>query len=192
MPRCEHNNLRRYRSVVLGRMSDQTRVTDVIRTDHNWFRAQFAAVRKARDDSDALTRLWADLSARLEVHAAAEETLFYPRLLKDDRDAVEDTEDAIRDHNDIRDGIRDAGEHAIGDAGWWKGVEATDKANTEHMEEEEAGPLQEFDTAASAREQAELATSFAAFERDHAGLRGITVEDKDPERYIEENLPESS
>ena len=173
-------------------MSEQTRVTDVIRTDHNWFRAQFAAVRKARDDTDTLARLWADLSAQLEVHAAAEETLFYPRLLKDDRDAVEDTEDAIRDHNDIRDGIRDAGEHAIGDTGWWQGVDATDKANTEHMEEEEAGPLQEFDTAASAGEQAELAASFAAFERDHAGLRGITVEDKDPERYIEENLPESS
>jgi hypothetical protein len=173
-------------------MSDQARVTDVIRTDHEWFRAQFAAVKNARGDIDALTRLWSGLAARLEVHAAAEETLFYPRLLKDDREAVDDTEDAIRDHNDIRDGIRDAGEHSIGDAGWWKAVDATDRANTEHMEEEEAGPLQEFDSAASAGEQSELAASFTAFERDHAGARGITVEDKDPERYIEDNLPASS
>jgi hypothetical protein len=170
-------------------MSEQARVTDVIRTDHSWFRAQFAEVRKARDDTEALTRLWSDLAARLEVHAAAEETLFYPRLLKDDTDAVEDTEDAIRDHNDIRDGIQDAAKHSIGDAGWWQGVDATDKANAEHMEEEEAGPLQEFDAVASAGEQAELAASFAAFEQDHAGARGITVEDKDPERYIEENSP---
>jgi hypothetical protein len=59
------------------------------------------------------------------------------------------------------------------------------------MEEEEAGPLQEFDTFARAGEQAELAASFTAFERDHAGTRGITVEDKDPERYVEENLPKS-
>ncbi|MGA7989516.1 MAG: hemerythrin domain-containing protein [Candidatus Dormiibacterota bacterium] len=173
-------------------MSERTRVTDVIRTDHAWFRAQFDAVRKARDDRDELTRIWAELAARLEVHAAAEETLFYPRLLKDDRDAVDDTEDAIRDHNDIRDGIRDAGEHPIGDDGWWKGVKDTDKANTEHMEEEEAGPLQEFDSVASAREQAELAASFAAFEQEHAGARGISVADKDPERYIEEHLPEPS
>ena len=169
-----------------------TRVTDLIRLDHIWFRGQFAALESARDDQGTLASLWAVLSARLEVHAAAEETLFYPRLLKDDADAVDDTKDAIRDHNDIRDGIRDAEAHSIGDAGWWKAVEATDKANTEHMEEEEAGPLQEFDTVATAGEQAELATAFATFERDHAGTRGITVEDKDPERYIEENLPESS
>jgi hypothetical protein len=173
-------------------MSEEARVTDVIRTDHGWFRAQFAAVRQARDDPDALRRLWTALAARLEVHAAAEEALFYPRLLKDDADAVEDTEDAIRDHNDIRDGISDAGDHSIGDAGWWKAVDATDKANTEHMEEEEAGPLKEFDTFASAGEQAELAASFAAFEQDHAGARGITIKDQDPERYIEENLPPSS
>lgn len=173
-------------------MSEQSRVTDVIRTDHNWFRAQFTAVRQARENIDVLTHLWTDLAARLEVHAAAEETLFYPRLLKDDSDAVEDTEDAIRDHNDIRDGIKEAEGHSIGDAGWWKAVDAADKANTEHMEEEEAGPLQEFDTFGSQSEQAELAVSFAAFEREHAGTRGITVEDKDPERYIEENLPKPS
>ncbi len=173
-------------------MSDQARVTDVIRTDHAWFRAQFAAVREARDDTDALTRLWSELSERLEVHAAAEEALFYPRLLKDDRDAVDDTEDAIGDHNDIRDGIKEASKHPIGDAGWWKGVDATDKANTEHMEEEEEGPLREFDTFASDGEQAELAASFAAFERDHAGARGITVQDRDPKEYIEENLPAPS
>ena len=60
------------------------RVTDVIRMDHIWFRSQFAALNAARDDAALLTSIWTVLSARLEVHAAAEETLFYPRLLKDD------------------------------------------------------------------------------------------------------------
>ncbi len=170
-------------------MNQQNRITDVIRTDHEWFRAQFSAVAEARDDRDTLTRLWTDLSARLEVHAAAEEALFYPRLLKDDADAVEDTEDAIRDHNEIRDAIRDSQQFSIGDEGWWKAVEATKKANDEHMEEEEEGPLREFDDAAAVREQADLAASFAAFETDHAGARGISIEDKDPERYIAENAP---
>jgi len=55
-----------------------TRVTDLIRLDHIWFRSQFAALQSARDDPGSLTSLWATLSARLEVHAAAEETLFYP------------------------------------------------------------------------------------------------------------------
>jgi Hemerythrin HHE cation binding domain len=170
-------------------MNLQSRVTDLIRTDHDWFRAHFAAVEAARDDVDTLTRLWTELAARLEVHAAAEEALFYPRLLKDDSDAVEDTEDAIRDHNDIRDAIRDAQQHSIGDERWWKAVHATDRANNEHMEEEQEGPLREFDEVASPGEQAELAASFAAFEIEHAGARGISIADKDPERYIEENAP---
>jgi hemerythrin HHE cation binding domain-containing protein len=170
-------------------MNQQNRVTDLIRTDHDWFRAHFAAVKNAPDDTARLGSLWNELAARLEVHAAAEEALFYPRLLKDDRDAVEDTEDAIRDHNEIRDGIREAQEHPIGDEGWWKAVRATEDANTEHMEEEEEGPLREFDEAASSDEQSEVAASFAAFETEHAGARGISIEDKDPKRYIEENAP---
>jgi hypothetical protein len=164
------------------------RVTDVIRMDHVWFRSQFAALYEAHDDNASLT----SLSARLEVHAAAEETLFYPRLLKDDADAVDDTKDAIKDHNEIRDGITDAQKHDVGDEAWWRAVKATDDANTEHMDEEEKGPLIEFDDAATSEEQAQLAASFAAFETEHAGARGITIEDKDPEEYVEENAPSES
>jgi hypothetical protein len=105
------------------------RVTDLIRLDHIWFRSQFAALNDARGDTATVTSLWGVLSARLEVHAAAEETLFYPRLLKDDSDAVDDTKDAIKDHNEIRDGIRDAEAHTVGDDAWWAAVKATDHAN---------------------------------------------------------------
>jgi hypothetical protein len=167
-------------------MDTLSRVTDLIRLDHEWFRGTFIALESARADRDALGALWAELSARLEVHAAAEEALFYPRLLKDDADAVDDTEDAIRDHNDIRDAIRDASGHAIGDDRWWKAVGNTDKANTEHMEEEEEGPLREFDDVASPREQAEVAAAFAAFEKEHHDARGVSLEDKDPKRYVED------
>jgi Hemerythrin HHE cation binding domain len=164
------------------------RVTDLIRMDHIWFRSQFSALASAREDVGTLAALWATLSARLEVHAAAEEALFYPRLLKDDSDAVDDTKDAIRDHNEIRDAIRDAGSQRVGEAAWWEAVNATERANTEHMEEEEQGPLVEFDDASTAGEQAELASAFAAFETEHAGTRGISIEDKDPEDYVADNL----
>jgi hypothetical protein len=168
-------------------MADERRITDIIRMDHDWFRGKFAALEQARGDGGDLPALWKELSDRLEVHAVAEETLFYPRLLKDDKDSVDDTEDAIRDHNEIRDAIRDSEAHTIGEDAWWKAVDDANKANTEHMEEEEEGPLREFDEFASPGEQAELATAFAAFERDHSGRRGISTADKDPDRYIEEN-----
>ena len=60
-------------------------------------------------------------------------------------------------------------------------------ANEEHMKEEEEGPLVEFDDAASADEQAQIAGAFAAFETEHAGARGITIEDKDPDEYVAAN-----
>ena len=170
-------------------MTDGSRVTDLIRKDHAWFRRQFFALDQAHGDTPKAEGLWADLSARLEVHAAAEEALFYPRLLRDDKDAVDDTKDAIGDHNQIRDAIRKAEASHIGDSGWWAAVKECYTANREHMQEEEDGPLQEFDEAASKDEQAELARAFAGFETEHAGARGISTADKDPKQYIEEHQP---
>ena len=167
---------------------ETTRVTDVIRMDHTWFRSQFAALENSRGDNAALASLLDALSARLETHAAAEETLFYPRLLKDDADAADDTKDAIRDHNDIRDAIGDAAQHHLGDDAWWEAVNATNSANTEHMEEEERGPLIEFENFAPQEEQRELAAAFASFEIEHAGARGISIDDKDPDDYVTRNL----
>jgi len=170
-------------------MTDGSRVTDLIRKDHAWFRRQFSTLEEAYGDTPKAEGLWADLAARLEVHAAAEEALFYPRLLKDDKDAVDDTKDAIGDHNQIRDAIRKAEASPIGDSGWWAAVKECYNANREHMQEEEDGPLQEFDEAASQDEQAELARAFAGFETEHASARGISTADKDPKRYIEEHQP---
>jgi hypothetical protein len=164
------------------------RVTYVIRIDHTWLRCQFRALENARGDNVALASLWEALSTRLEVHAAAEETLFYPRLLKDDAAAADDTKDAIRDHNDIRDAIRDAEQHHLGDDAWWEAVNATNSANTEHMEEEERGPLIEFEDFAAPEEQRELAAAFASFEIEHAGARGISIDDQDPDEYVTRNL----
>jgi len=170
-------------------MTDGARVTEVIRKDHAWFRRQFSALEEAHGDTTVAEGLWADLSARLEVHAAAEEALFYPRLLKDDKDSVDDTKDAIGDHNQIRDAIHKAEACRAGDSGWWAAVHECYRANNEHMQEEEDGPLQEFDEAASKDEQAELARAFTEFETEHAGTRGLTIADEDPEQYIEEHQP---
>jgi hypothetical protein len=175
------------RSPEARRPMETQRVTDLIRKDHGWFRSHFAGLEDSRDDVAALASRWTTLSDRLEVHAAAEETLFYPRLLKDDADSVDDTKDAIKDHNEIRDAIADAAKHEVADAAWWKAVNEANRANEEHMKEEEEGPLVEFDDAASADEQAQIAGAFAAFETEHVGARGITIEDKDPDEYVAAN-----
>lgn len=87
-------------------------ITEVILHDHHEQRRMFAVLEEIdRSDEDALSAVWKRLRILLEVHAEAEENLFYPRLLKLQRDLLaqespaEETEDAIHDHNGIRDAI---------------------------------------------------------------------------------------
>jgi hypothetical protein len=141
-------------------------------------------------DTGTLGTLWTRLSAMLEVHAEAEELFFYPELLKlgerrGEDEEVEETRDAIGDHNDIRDGILAARDAEVGSAAWWKGVNDAREANDEHMGEEEHEGLKDFRMHVDLRTRHDIAVRFAAFEAEH--VDGVPVVDKDPEEYIEEN-----
>src|SRR6201986_2545014 len=87
-------------------------ITQLILDDHHEQRRLFAILEQIDpSDTEALSAVWGRLAAFLEVHAAAEEAIFYPELLKvgiaaRQRAGVEDdTLDAIRAHNDIRDAV---------------------------------------------------------------------------------------
>ncbi|MFC7658208.1 hemerythrin domain-containing protein [Pseudonocardia benzenivorans] len=89
--------------------------------------------------------MWQPLADHLDVHAVAEEEIFYPQLLRRGGDDAEDeTLDAIGDHNDIRDGVHAAARHPIGTDAWWDAVQQARDANDEHMAEEENEGLPDF------------------------------------------------
>src|SRR5262249_57185915 len=84
-------------------------ITQLILDDHHEQRRLFAILEQVgRADTGTLSAVWARLGAFLELHAAAEEAIFYPALLHvglaaGRRAGAEgETLDAIRDHNDIR------------------------------------------------------------------------------------------
>ncbi len=167
-------------------------ITELILSDHHEQRRMFAMLDDIdREDTETLTAVWNRLCVLLEVHAAAEEELFYPKLLDigtgatDADSADEETKDAIRDHNDIRDGIAHADDHAVGSAGWWEGVVEAREANSDHMGEEERQALADFRQHADPKLRHDLGVDFARFEAEHAG--GIEAEDRDPDRYVEES-----
>jgi hypothetical protein len=167
-------------------------ITQLILDDHHEQRKMFALLDEVdRDDTDSLAAIWERLRILLEVHAAAEEELFYPRLLEvgegatDAYDAEEETEDAISDHNDIRAGIAEAERHDVGTPGWWQGLSTTREENSKHMGEEERQALADFRRHTEDSERRRLGVAFAAFEARHAG--GIDYESKDPDRYIAEH-----
>lgn len=167
-------------------------ITQLILDDHHEQRKMFALLDEVdRDDTEALAAIWERLRILLEVHAAAEEELFYPRLLEvgegatDACDAEEETEDAISDHNDIRAGIAEAERHDVGSPGWWQGLSTTREENSKHMGEEERQALADFRRHTEDSERRRLGVAFAAFEARHAS--GIQYETKDPDRYIEQH-----
>lgn len=168
-------------------------ITQLILDDHAEQRRLFAILEQLpRDDIRSLTAVWQRLGVFLDLHAETEEEVFYPALLRlgkggqGDTGPKAETLDAIHDHNDIRDAVADVANHAVGSDGWYDAVARANKANGDHMAEEEREGLTDFRRHASLQERHDLGVAFAAFEASH--VTGVKPEDKDPEEYIDEHL----
>ena len=168
-------------------------LTQLILDDHHEQRRLFAVLEQIeRTDTDSLKAVWTRLAAFLDLHAEAEERLFYPALLHLGKGTggihtpAEETEDAIHDHNDIRDAVAKVAEHAVGSDAWYEAIAAANKANGDHMAEEEREGLTDFRRSATLQTRHELAVAFAAFEASH--VLGVEPIDKDPEEYIDEHI----
>lgn len=167
-------------------------ITQLILDDHHEQRRLFAILDEIDDgDVKSLGAVWDRLATFLEVHAEAEEELFYPALLKRGEgaggksSAASETQDAIKDHNEIRDAVAAVASHPIGSAAWRKAVTAANKANGDHMAEEEREGLTDFRRQAPLKLRHDLAVRFATFEALH--ITGVTALNKDPKAYIAEH-----
>lgn len=165
-------------------------ITTLILADHQWFREQFARLDdlQARTPVDraALERVWRPLADRLDVHAYVEEKIFYPQLLKRGADDPEgETLDAIGDHNDIRDAVRAANGSPAGTDQWWQAVGDARVANDDHMAEEEREGLSDFRRHAPIGLRESLGRQYGDFMAEHPTTEGLSIVDRDPQRYVE-------
>jgi hypothetical protein len=166
-------------------------ITQLILDDHYEQRRLFAMLEQVSTaDVEVLSALWERLATFLDLHAAAEEEIFYPVLLEVGLAArrragvEEETLDAIHDHNEIRDSVAEVARHPAGSDGWFAAVAAANLANSDHMAEEEREGLTDFRRLASLQQRHDLAVAFAAFEaRNFAGVPAV---DKDPAEYVRE------
>ena len=166
-------------------------ITRLIEDDHAEQRRLFALLEQIPGSKrDALQAIWNRPRALLDSHAEAEERLFYPSLLAigtgagDSPDAKAETRDAIKDHNEIRDAAAAADRLTVGSREWRDAVAAANKANSDHMAEEERQGLADFRQHAALQLRHELGIRFAAFEASH--LQGVRPVDKDPDEYVRE------
>ena len=169
-------------------------ITELILDEHGQQRKLFALLDEIdRSDTPALSAIWGRLHHLLDAHAEAEERFFYPRLLQigtganDAPSAEEETEDAIKDHNKIRDTAEAVDRHPVGSDAWVKAVEACNKENEDHLAEEERQGLTDFRRHASVEERHALGIRFAAYEAEH--LMGVQAVDKDPKAWLKEHAP---
>jgi len=109
-------------------------ITELIADDHTEQRRLFALIDQLTpDDRDALKAVWDRLRALLDTHARAEELYFYPELLNLDRGADgespdEETRDAIKDHNEIRDAAAKVDKEELGSKGWFAAATALNQS----------------------------------------------------------------
>ncbi len=164
-------------------------ITDLILNDHHEQRRLFAFLDEIdRSDTEALTAIWGRLKVLLDVHAAAEERLFYPRLLQigtgggGEDSAASEVKDVIKDHNEIRDAAAKVEQFDAGSRDWWDAVVATREANSDHIGEEERQDLADFRHHATLQERHDIAVAFLTFESQH--VTGIEAVDKDPDRFV--------
>jgi Hemerythrin HHE cation binding domain len=165
-------------------------ITMLILDDHDAFRRGFARLDDARGEVPLRT-IWDSLALHLEIHAEAEESILYPELLRRvaDEDAEEETDDAIRDHNKIRDAIDESRRHPVDSSDWWKAVRTARTENSEHLAEEEDEVLPDFRHHATAEQRVELGARWLVYYAEHPCGRGLAFRDKDPHRYIEAYRP---
>jgi hypothetical protein len=167
-------------------------ITMLILADHEWFREHFARLDELQAQTPvnrrALQKLWRPLADKLDVHAYIEEKIFYPQLLqRGTDDPAGETLDAIGDHNDIRDGVREANAAEVASDEWWAAVGRARLANDEHMGEEEREGLSDFRRHAPIGLREALGSQYSEFMAKHPTTRGLTIVDRDPKSYVEEN-----
>ena len=167
-------------------MSDVTRL---VLLDHETLRRHFADLDDARASGQlsAIVAAWKPLADLLDLHAETEEAVFYPELLAVGTNAEDETQDAIDDHNKIRDAVRDAAGREPGSDDWWEAVVRANVENSKHMGEEERGALTDLRLHADPNRRAELGLRWLEFRAAHERPSQVEAKDKDADEYIAEH-----
>ena len=165
-------------------------ICEIILDQHHQQRRLFAVLEEyPRDDTDGLEAIWRQLETLLELHAEAEELYYYPELVKlgtgaaDAESTDEEVEDALKDHNELRDAIKRVRAAKVGSEKWFTAVVDAKTANSDHMAEEERQDLADFRQQASLELRHEIAVRFLKHVAEHQGER-IQGKNKDPETYV--------
>jgi len=151
-------------------------ITALVLSEHEALRRDFAALADPERAQD-LGAAWAALAARLEVHAVAEEELFYPLLASAAEHGAAEGQRAVKDHNEIRHAAAAVTGLDAGSEAWWTAVHGAQQVNADHMAEEERDFIPDFTAAVDDGERADLGMRWLQFHDAHESAQGLTGDD---------------
>jgi len=144
-------------------------IIEVILADHKRIRRMLGALDDAASYGEdpcagwMLAPVWCRLAGLLELHAEAEEEICYLALFGQGRPRPRRCQDAVADHDDFRQEVREAGLHAAGSALWWRAVASALWASGDHVAREQRGALAAFGRRAAPALRNELCRQWAVF-----------------------------
>ena len=162
-------------------------ITALVLAEHEVFRRDFAGLEDL--SGQELADAWGALHAKLEVHAVAEEELFYP-LLAQEAAAEDETAEGVHDHNEIRHAATAVAEHEVGSEDWWEAVRTVRQVNADHMSEEETDFFPPFKESVDAEQREALGMRWLAFHDEHEQADGLSGEDAEVAEVIATEVPE--
>ncbi len=167
-------------------------ITRLVLLDHETLRRQFADLDDAQASGElsAIVAAWEPLASLLDLHAEAEEVVFYPPLLAVGDHAEDEAEDAIKDHNKIRDAVRDAATREPGSPEWWEAVGRARTENSKHIGEEEREALPDLRLNSDLTTLDELGRRWLEFRARHERSPAIDAVDKDVDDYLAAHGPD--
>ncbi len=173
-------------------------ICEIILDQHHQQRRLFAVLEEyPRDDVEGLDAIWRQLESLLELHAEAEELYYYPELVKlgtgaaDAESTDEEVQDALKDHNELRDAIASVRKAKAGSDEWFTAVVNANTKNSDHMAEEERQDLADFRQQASLELRHEIAVRFLKHVAQHQGER-VSGKNKDPKGYLADKQQEGT
>lgn len=144
-------------------------IIELIVADHDRIRRLLSAVDDtARYQDDVCTGwplvpVWRRFAELAELHFAAEEEICYLPAFGSDAAGIAGMQDAIADHDDIREAITETRLAACGSPAWWLAICAARGAALDHMTREERGVLASFSARVTPQTRRELGRDWARF-----------------------------
>ncbi len=136
-----------------------TDIIDLVLKDHLAV-AQLFDKLLAAEGADDQARLFAQVKEELGRHASAEEKVLYPRVRKEDPTGREEVKDAVGEHDQIRESLKEVEEHEAGTELFSLAVTQLVATTKHHVAVEEGELLPDFRDHSELSERQELGRRF--------------------------------